>query len=71
MGLVDLATERERRETEAWDRFVAAKIQADTTLRIEDGREAARAWSAFLELYQTPGQTEWLGATVTRFERRA
>ncbi|UMY16642.1 hypothetical protein MMB17_18435 [Methylobacterium organophilum] len=70
MSVVDLAAERDRREAEAWDRFVAAKTRADRTLRIEDGREAAKAWSAFLELFQTPAQTAWIKGAAARFEKR-
>lgn len=71
MAVVDLASERDRREAEIWDRYVAAKELADRTRRIEDGRLAARAWSAWLELYQTPDQTEFMAGTVTTFGRRA
>lgn len=70
MGLIDLAAERDRREAEAWDRFVSAKSRADETLRFEDGREAARAWSAFVQVCMTAEQVRWLGQTVTPFERR-
>lgn len=71
MTVVNLNAERERRETEAWDAYVAARNLADRTHQIEDGRRAARAWCAFLELYQTPAQSEFMGATVTTFGRSA
>lgn len=70
MGIVDLAAERDRREAEAFDRFVAAKTRVDETLRFEDGREAARAWRAFVQVCMTAEQIRWLGGTVTPFERR-
>ncbi|KQQ23714.1 hypothetical protein ASF53_05150 [Methylobacterium sp. Leaf123] len=70
MGIVDLAAERDRREAEAFDRFVTAKNRADETLRFEDAREAASAWRAFVELGMTAEQIRWLGGTVTPFERR-
>ena len=71
MRVVDLNAERERREADAWTAYVAAKEQADRSARIEDGRRAARAWCAWLELYQTPAQSAFMGATVTTFGRRA
>lgn len=70
MGLVDLRAERDRREAEAWDRFVVAQSRAYETLRYEDGREAARAWRAFVEAGMTADQVRWLGGNVTSFERR-
>lgn len=71
MSIVSLITERERRQEDAWAAYVSAKALADRSLTIEDGRLAARAWCAFLELYQTPAQTDFMSATVTAFGRRA
>lgn len=71
MSVVNLNAARENREEEAWAAYVAAKETADCTRNIEDGRLAARAWCAFLELYQTPAQSAFMGATVTTFGRRA
>jgi hypothetical protein len=71
MSVVNLNTERERREAAAWAAYVSAKDLADRSRNIEDGKRAARAWCAFLELYQTPAQSEFMGATVSTFGRRA
>lgn len=71
MSLVSLSQERERREADAWERYVQAKVRADATHDIEDGRLAARAWCAFLDLYQTPSQNAFMGSTVHAFGRRS
>ncbi len=70
-NVLNLQAERERRETEAWLAYTAAKERADRTHNVEDGRKAGLAWRAFLELYQTPAQTEFMGGSVARLERRA
>ncbi len=71
MSIVDLAIERERRESEAWEAYVRAKARADETHNLEDGRLAARAWCAFLDLYQTPAHAALMASTVHSFGRRA
>jgi len=71
MTVVNIAAERERRETEAWDAYIAARNVAERTGRFEDGRLAARAWCAFIELYASPAQAAFMGATITTFGRRA
>lgn len=71
MSVVSLRAERERRETAAWERYAAARTLADTTLSIEHGRAAARAWSEWIELFVTPAQADFIGTSVERFGRRA
>jgi hypothetical protein len=71
MSVVSLRAERDRRETEAWDRYVAAKTLADDTHNIEHGRAAAKAWGEFIDLFATPTQAEFIGNSVERFGRRA
>ncbi len=71
MSVVCLRAERERREAEAWDRYVAAKSLADETHSLEHGRAAKRAWHEFIDLFATPAQAEFIGATAQLFGRRA
>lgn len=70
-SVVNLTAERERRETEAWERYVAARNRADETLLVEDGTQAARAWCAFLSLFLTEAQAEFMGGSVVSMRRRA
>lgn len=64
MSVVSLSSERDRRETEAWEHYVAARARADATHNIVDGKAAALAWRAWIELHMTPAQTQWMGGSV-------
>lgn len=71
MTIIDISSERERRETEVWDCYIQARRRAEESESIEDGRIAARAWCAFIDLYLTPSQSAFMGGTVKTFGRRA
>lgn len=71
MNVIDFCGERERRETALWNEYVAARELADRTHNIEHGRIAARAWGAWIELFLTPAQSEFMGSSVSQIGRRA
>lgn len=54
--ILDLGAARLAREDAAFERYRLAKIKADQTLDFEDGREALRAWRAYLDLAMSPYQ---------------
>lgn len=70
-NIASLTTERERRETEAWERYVAARNVAEATLRVEDGIAAGRAWRTFLDLFLSPTQAATMGADVVPMRARS
>ncbi len=71
MNVVSLSAERDRRESEAWQRYVAAKTLADETHSLEHGQAAKRAWQDFIDLFAPPAQAEFMEATAGMFGRRA
>ena len=45
------AKKRDVSVEQAWQRFVDAKNRSETTLQLQDGLEARKAYREFLELY--------------------
>ncbi len=71
MTVVNLDAERDRRQSEAWDRYATARRRADETLTFVDGQAAAKAWRDFIDLCMSSEQTGFVRGSVTRLERRA
>ena len=60
----DIISLKERREAlidERWDAYIAAHRRATQTLAIEDGKAAERAWCAWLDVWMTEDQRQWMG----------
>ena len=49
--LIAVRQERALSEQEAWDRYVVARDQAETSGDIKDGIAAGKAWRAWLERF--------------------
>lgn len=64
--VVSLNESRDMAERVKWLRYVDTARRAQQSLRIEDGREAGKAWRAWLDLAMSADQQAWLNGEASR-----
>jgi hypothetical protein len=71
--VVDLDLERQKRIDETWAEYCSARLQAESTMAVEDGIAAGKAWRRWLDLFMSLDQRESLdrAGEVKSLQRRA
>lgn len=59
--VVNLQEHRDAQIDEAWDAYISASRRAQSSLKMNDGITAGKAWRAWLDLWMTYEQRQHLG----------